>query len=82
MHFDADEMAPQADALSAEFALLCATQRVRNAAAAGELTDLLRDVVDASRAYRAARIPGGEEIDFGVLAHALNELELVLRSAE
>ena len=76
------EMAAQADALSTEFALLCATRKECNEAAANELDRVMLELIEAARAYRTSVVPGGEECNFGLLAHAINELEIIVHSAD
>ncbi|QNI48863.1 hypothetical protein SynA1560_02214 [Synechococcus sp. A15-60] len=82
MTSDGPAMHPETDSLSAEFAVFCSTKVQRNSEAAVHLNRVLQELIEASRAYRSSVIPGGSECHFGILAQAINELELVVNSAD
>ena len=75
-------MTPEIDSVSAEFAVLCSTKVQRNSEASIHLNRVLQELIEASRAYRVSVVPGGSECHFGILAQAINELELIVESAD
>ena len=79
---DGPAMHPETDSLSAEFAALCSTKVQLNSEAAFRLNRVLHELIEASRAYRSSVVPGGSECHFGILAQAINELELIVESAD
>ena len=73
-----DSVMPEVDALTAEFALICSTKREVNSAAAVQLNTALQELIKVSKMYRSSVVPGGSEVHFGFLAHAVAELESIL----
>ena len=73
---------PELDSLSAEFASISNAKIEANCESTHRLNYILKELVDAARAYRTSVVPGGSEVHFGHLAMAINELELIVSNTD
>jgi len=72
------DMAHQTDSLSSEWATLCATRKEELEVAADQMNRAMIELRDAARIYREVFQPLGVELDYGLLAVTINELECLI----
>ena len=77
-----DSAMPEVDAVSAEFALVCREKLECNSAATVQLNTALKELIKTAKVYRKSVVPGGSEVHFGYLAHAVTELEYILKESD